>query len=391
MINQIEIRNFRCFKQTKLNGLKRFNFIVGESGTGKTALLEALFLASGGNPQIWFRLRRWRGLGEGQMHVGVRETYEALFRDMFYGFDQNSGANIRILDSEIGKRELEIYYKKSNVYRLPLDDTKEPEAFSIDPIQFKWDFGSHIVHSQVIVKDGALQMTGDAKVYPLFLISPRTFSGKDNAAFFSNLSRMKKATPVCKAVAAIFSDVEDLSLELLAGEPQIFVSLKTLPEKIPLGDLSGGLSKYVEIVQSILSNPGGAILIDEIENGFYYNNLADLLRNIIKLCDEQRVQVFATTHSYEFLQVLADVMDSANKGADAFRLLRLERPQGLLQPEIKIIPRVAQRNERPERSVDRAGWESGGGVSRNEWSQSMFCAALFREAARNDFRLVCAY
>jgi hypothetical protein len=114
------------------------------------------------------------GLGEGPMQLDVRETYEALFRDMFYGVDQKSGANIRILDSDLGKRELEIYYKKSNVYRLPLEQEKEPEAFLIDPIQFKWDFGNDIVHSQVVIKDGALQMTGDAKVYPLFLISPRT-------------------------------------------------------------------------------------------------------------------------------------------------------------------------------------------------------------------------
>src|SRR5208282_581848 len=338
MINQVEIRNFRCFRNVKLHGLKRFNFIVGESGTGKTALLEALFLAAAGNPQIWFRLRRWRGLGEGPMQLGVRESYEALFRDMFYGFDQKSGANIRILDSDLGKRELEIYYKKSNVYRLPLEQDKEPEAFSIDPIQFKWDFGNDIVHSQVVIKDGALQMTGDAKVYPLFLISPRTFSGRENATHFSNLSRLKKADPVRKAVAAIFKDVEDISLELLAGEPQIFVSLSTLPEKIPLGDLSGGLSKYVEIVQSILNNPGGAILIDEIENGFYYRNLGDLLRNIILLCDEHEVQLFATTHSYEFLEVVAEVMSSARKGADAFRLLRLERPDGVPQPEIRVIP-----------------------------------------------------
>lgn len=338
MINQVEIRNFRCFKNVKLHGLKRFNFIVGESGTGKTALLEALFLAAAGNPQIWFRLRRWRGLGEGPIQLGVRETYEALFRDMFYGFDQKSGANIRILDSDLGKRELEIYYKKSNVYRLPLEGDKEQEAFSIDPIQFKWDFGNDIVHSQVVIKDGALQMTGDAKVYPLFLISPRTFSGRENATHFSNLSRLKKAAPIRDAVAAIFKDVQDISLELLAGEPQIFVSLSTLPEKIPLGDLSGGLSKYVEIVQSILTNPGGAILIDEIENGFYYKNLGDVLKNIITLCDQHSVQVFATTHSYEFLEVLGDAMESAKKGADAFRLLRLERPEGMTQPEIRVIP-----------------------------------------------------
>jgi AAA ATPase domain len=164
MINQLEIRNFRCFKNLKLHGLKRFNFMVGESGTGKTAILEAMFLGAGGNPEIWFRLRRWRGLGEGPIQIGVRETYEALFRDMFYGFDQKSGANIRILDSELGKRELEIYYKRSEVYTLPLQKDRDADAFAIDPIQFKWDFGNDIVYSQVEIKDGALRMTGNAKV-----------------------------------------------------------------------------------------------------------------------------------------------------------------------------------------------------------------------------------
>jgi len=337
MINQIEIRNFRCFKHLKLQSLKRFNFIVGESGTGKTALLEAMFLAGAGNPEVWFRLRRWRGLGEGPISLGVRETYEALFRDIFYGFDQKTGANIRILDSDLGKRELEIYYKKSNVYTLPLKSEQEPQAFAIDPIQFKWDFGNEVVNSQVEFKDGALRITGNAKVYPIFLVSPRTFSGRDNAQNFSTLSRMNRSKPVLAAVKSIFKDVDDISLELIAGEPQIFVSLPTLSEKLPLGDLSGGLSKYVEIVLAILTNPGGAILIDEIENGFYYRNMPDLLKNIVALCEEHHVQLFATTHSYEFLQVMSGAMSAAKKAAEAFSLLRLETRDGH-PPEVRVIP-----------------------------------------------------
>src|SRR5215467_8886309 len=118
MIARFEIRNFRCFKSLK-QSLKKFNFIVGESGSGKTALLEALFLAGGGNPEIWFRLRRWRGLGQGTMEIGARESYEALFRDMFYGFDQKNGAVIKLNDSETGNRDLEIFYEGSEIYTLP--------------------------------------------------------------------------------------------------------------------------------------------------------------------------------------------------------------------------------------------------------------------------------
>lgn len=329
MISQFDIKNFRCFKKLNQRGLKRFNFIVGESGTGKTALLEALFLGAAGNPEIWFRLRRWRGLGEGPMQINVRENYEALFRDLFFGFDQATGANIKMWDSSSGKRELEIYYERSAAYTLPLNDQeKEASAFAIDPIHFKWDSEGEVSHSKVEIRNGALYMAGSAKVYPLFLISPRTFSGRDNAQFYSNLSRRRRAGPVLDAIRSIFTDVEDLALELVAGEPQLHVSIPSLDEKLPLGDLSGGLSKYVEIVLAILTNPNGAILIDEIENGFYYKNMSGLLRNIVSLCDIHNVQLFATTHSYEFLQVMSEAISASKKGSEDFALLRLEKSGG---------------------------------------------------------------
>src|SRR5450755_3816614 len=98
MLTSIDVKNFRCFKHLEQGGLKRFNFIVGDGGSGKTALLEALFLAGGGSPEIYFRLRSWRGFGEFRLQ-GSRESFESLFRDLFFEFDQKSGVLIRLKDS----------------------------------------------------------------------------------------------------------------------------------------------------------------------------------------------------------------------------------------------------------------------------------------------------
>lgn len=335
MIETFEIRNFRCFKSLKMNAMKRFNFIVGESGTGKTALLEALFLAGGGSPEIWFRIRRWRGLGEGVMQMVVKENYEALFRDLFYGFKQKEGANIRIIDTEEGKRELEIYYKGQDVYRLPIQ-ARSRNAFAIDPITFKWDIKNQVSFSEVIFEGGDLKMTGTAKVYPIFLISPHTFSPRENSNQYSMLSRAKKDEPILSALQSIFKEVQGISLEILAGEPILHVAVDGLDEKMPLGNLSGGVSKYISIILAILSNPGGVVMVDEIEDGFYYKNMPDLLRNIVYLCDTHRVQLFATTHSYEFLQSMSEAMPAARRGVDDFSLLRFTR--GTEQPDLKRIP-----------------------------------------------------
>lgn len=98
MITRLEINNFRCFKTLVLSDLKRVNIIVGESGSGKTALLETLFLISSGGPESFFRLRKWRGFGDGGPISlnGMRDSFEGLFR---FPDSKNRDAGIRFWQS----------------------------------------------------------------------------------------------------------------------------------------------------------------------------------------------------------------------------------------------------------------------------------------------------
>jgi ABC-type lipoprotein export system ATPase subunit len=337
MISHFAIKNFRCFRQWDQTGLKRFNFIVGESGVGKTALLEALFLAGANSPEIWFRLRRWRGLGEGPMQMNYRENYEAVFRDLFYQYDQRAKAAVTIWDISEGKREVEIFYEHLDVYTLPLGETGERNAFTVNPIVFKWDSKNKISRSTVEIRDGNLRMSVAGDIYPIVMISPRMPSSREYAQFYSNLSRTRKATPVLEAVKSIFEEIQAISLEMVAGEPVLHVDVNGLNELIPLGDLSGGIEKFVDVVVSIVMNRGGVILIDEIESGFYYKNTPKLLNTIVALCDRFDVQLFASTHSYEFLQMLSTAIMGSERTAKDFCLIRLEKEKGH-QPLVTIIP-----------------------------------------------------
>ncbi len=44
IIDSIQIKNLRGFKNLEIGGLRRINVIAGDSGSGKTALLESIFL-----------------------------------------------------------------------------------------------------------------------------------------------------------------------------------------------------------------------------------------------------------------------------------------------------------------------------------------------------------
>jgi AAA15 family ATPase/GTPase len=51
MATGVDIKNFRSFDNVNLPSCRRINIIVGENGSGKTALLEAIFLATSNTPE----------------------------------------------------------------------------------------------------------------------------------------------------------------------------------------------------------------------------------------------------------------------------------------------------------------------------------------------------
>jgi AAA15 family ATPase/GTPase len=76
---------------------------------------------------------------------------------------------------------------------------------------------------------------------------------------------------------------------------------------------------------SILINSHGTVLVDEIENGFYYANLPVILDGFFDLCEAEQVQLIASTHSYEFLQALISAMELRGKDGKGFSCIRFER------------------------------------------------------------------
>ena len=329
MIRTLEIRNFRCFKDLYLRDLKRFNLIVGESGSGKTALLESIFLAGSANPEVWMRLRQWRGSSALFRLSGTRSSYESLFRDIFYNFDKRRAARIEFSDDEQNVRSIKISYPSQEKYSLKpstdQSDSQQENTLTFDPIVFSWKSKGKEQKARVDVKDGKVIFRGFSNVYPIWFSSPLINEGQIVAQAFSELNLKKKTGPLVSAITRLYPTIEDMGVESIAGDLALCVSTTSLSERIPIGVMSSGVTRFLAIMVAIAANPGGAVLVDEIESGFYYATLPAILDAIISFCQEQNVQILATTHSYEFMQTL---MPLARERENEFSFFRAERSNG---------------------------------------------------------------
>ena len=326
MIRSFEIRGYRCFSRAYAENLSRINIIVGQSGTGKTALLEALFICGGGNPQHYFHILNWRGVVGQKIEVQT-ETYDLFFREMFHRFDSTGGISIRIEDTDRGQWSLEIGTSIDSQKQLV--SPGDPAVYT--PITFKSKSGSGKTHRETIRVEEGLNFTQAPEPYQIHFLNNVTLAQPvAPASRFSQIVQEAREEAVIQALNEIYKNIVDVRLVTYAGGNVLLASVDGLG-RIPISSVSGGINKYLNVLLTLGHKQRNVVLIDEMENGFYYSNLTQAWEGILAACRATDSQVFLTTHSRECLIALLPVM---KKKVDDFALIRTEKLNG----EIVLVP-----------------------------------------------------
>ena len=116
MLNCIRIRNYRILKELDIDGLSRVNLIAGRNNSGKTSLLEAIFLLSGaGNPELALNVNVVRGFEMGGLPAGG----EFLWRELFSGLDSDRSIEISAHHASLGRLSLEVGWGEPRALEIP--------------------------------------------------------------------------------------------------------------------------------------------------------------------------------------------------------------------------------------------------------------------------------
>jgi len=346
-MDTFHVRNYKGLKDLKLKGLSRVNLIVGRNNVGKSSLLEALSLCySGGSVDELLDI-----LDYGGERVVTRSSYageegidnEAHFLSLFNrsGFESGMAPKIT-LDSNNSSLSLEVGYQKEK-------RVKRGDSSFNHWVEYlgESDYLEGLEKDGILAEKGLVIRSGDSFRYVPFhsefqvlleskkciLVRPADFVLVPNAALYDKIAMSDKEEKLLSALQIIEPQIQKINyLESNPGSKKRvpFVVVGPNSDRIRLTAMGDGINRILTIVLSLLNCPfGGALALDEIDNGLHFSVQTQLWEMVFSLARELNVQVFATTHSLDCLRSFARV----NSDGDGL-LIRLDnRRSGDIAPQ----------------------------------------------------------
>ena len=335
MLKNIHVKNFRNLSDLTIDQLGRVNLFTGRNNSGKTTLLEALFLLVGaGNPGMTLNINALRGIDSvGGTPTVVQDTF---WKPMFSALDMTKTITVEANMTSLGRLKLDITLERPNTIQVPLEDIGGPpvtELSNESTLLFSFDGkpGEHGEGRMRVAGNGIQIEQPNASVpFQAMFLSSRLGNLQEDAVRLGQLRTRKQTNTVEDALKIIEPRLQHLEANPASGTPLIWGDVG-LAELVPLPVMGEGMTRVARLILGISSAPGGLVLVDEIENGLHHSILSKVWKAVDKAAKNFDTQVIATTHSYECLEAACQAL-----GAEDFRLHRLEAGKGQTFEKRKI-------------------------------------------------------
>ncbi len=348
MLRSITIKNYRCFESFQVDGLAPINLIAGANNSGKTSLLEAVYLVV-------------NQLQPGSLFHVMSPRREIVDRPVFSELTPEN-TSVWSLRKEIAIKQLFFghYLDYNQKIAIASESTtiESPLLFhiSLRPAQNQisvgsnWDnyhinmdmvvdYGSHGntavgQWSTPVIDDGYIgaqlvsQLPIAAPSQPqnqAFFLTPRRPDFYEMASqLWPKITLTDKEAIVLEALQIIEPDVQGINFTINTRlTSHGLVKLSQQKEPIPLGTMGGGIGQILNLMCAAVTVENGVLLVDEIDTGLHYQVQADMWRLLIKISQKLNLQIFATTHSYDCIAAFSEALHKSGNSSQG-KLFRLD-------------------------------------------------------------------
>ncbi|NMF58169.1 AAA family ATPase [Pseudanabaena yagii] len=332
MLKSLKIENFRCFQSFEMQQLGRLNLIVGTNNSGKTSILEAiqLLIALPTNHAILSDITVDRS-----EYINENSDTHLAIRHLFYNHKIDEGFQISItgIDSS-GKSEQTLLKGQKN------RDDGSPELYVLH-----WDDVENRVQNTSlclpISQDGIIVIDSQRKANweksfsrlppKTRFVSSSSFSSEQMIELFERIVITPEEDLVIDALKIIehrikrIANVSSGKYRYEGAHSGFIVQLTDEPQRIPIGSMGDGMWRILGLALAIVNAKDGVLLVDEIDTGLHFTVMSDMWKMLWETAKRLNVQIFATTHSNDCWQSLADIANAENPSEDGITIHRVEK------------------------------------------------------------------
>ncbi len=335
MFESLRIRNYRVFSDLEIRDLSRINLIGGKNNSGKTSLLEAIFLlAGGGNAKALLNVNVIRELAAEP--GSTRQAVDILWKPIFHDMDMSCPIEIEGRYSPHGSLSLEISSERMQTASFPLESTPVMEGMTSmadlangHSLTVRYA-NNGVIRSEghIVLKNREYEIGQDAVDVPfnLTILTSQSGNVQEDAIRLGRLRQQKQGDLLLESLQVIEPRLQSVEDNSASGAPMIWGDIG-LSELVPLAVMGDGMTRLARLILAIASCPDGVVLVDEVENGIQHSVMSKVWKSIAAVAERFDTQIFATTHSYECIEKAYEGL-----GADGFRFLRVRLPDAPLTP-----------------------------------------------------------
>lgn len=317
MFTKIEIERFRGIRHASIEGFKQINLFFGKNNCGKSSLLESLFLASGlSNPLLPIRVNVMRGYSKARLND--------LKLD-FYNLDTSRPIHIRMENEEKRDLDISLFEQSQNNVSINADDNNILSNVQEGKYGLKFDFKVNDRHYESQIRFDSANSTEATSIvsdrYAESLrctyLSPK-YDFNASIQGLKNILQNKDEHFIVEGLKIIEPRVTDF----IFADNEMLVDIG-LAKRIPVNMMGDGARKIVSLLTAVYDCKDGALLVDEISNGFHYSVMGSLWKVLINAAVRNNTQLFVTTHDNDSIKGLRNAaLNEFDDIVAAFKLLK---------------------------------------------------------------------
>ena len=323
----IQINNFRGIDHLEIDDFSRVNVFLGQNGSGKTSVLEAILILAGmSNPGLPQSVNILRSRGTSGQFLDVRCFFHNL---ILTTPPEVSSEQFDGVKRHLALRMPFVFDEQTQV-ATPIGQIQRSDAMAqVNQIEMDFDItADNIVNrykstmtfnQQGLVKERKIAEGYQEKLYASLI--PASLAALNAVNDLTELVKRKMKQLVVDRL--VYFDNRITNVEVLGDG--VFVGIEGVPELLPVSMHGDGLFRYLTIVAASANPISNIVLIDEIDNGLHYSVYKKLWEAIFALATTTNKQVFVTTHSKETLSRLSQMLEENPAYQQELRLYTLEK------------------------------------------------------------------